>query len=128
MREVGKITSISLNLQRHRQLLPSRKARGKRDRHRRVLRRAVVGQRDDGTRPGHRSFRHINDNSTTPHEPRRGLGRAAHERGDGRSRRHREDDAAAQRVVDVLQSISCLSTHVIISMRERVFTEQASLF
>ena len=71
MREVGKITSISLNLQRHRQLLPSRKARGKRDCHRRLPRRAVVGQGHDGARPGHRPFRHINDNSAAAHEPRR---------------------------------------------------------
>ena len=91
---------LALNLQRHRQLLPSRKARGKRDCHRRLPRRAVVGQRHDSARPGNRPFRHINDNSAATHEPRRGLGRAAHERGDGRSRRHRDDDAAAQRVVE----------------------------
>ena len=63
-------------------------------------RRAIVGKRHDRARPGHRPFRHINDNSAATHEPRRGLGRAAHERGDGRSRRHRDDDAAAQRVVE----------------------------
>ena len=91
---------ISLDLQRHRQLLPRRKARGKRDRHRRVPRVTVVRERYDCARPGHRPFRHINDNSAATHEPRRGLGRAAHERRYSRSRRHRDDDATAQRVVE----------------------------
>ena len=91
---------LALNLQRHRQLLPSRKARGKRDRHRRVPRGAVVRKRDDGSRSGHRPFRHINDNAAAAHEPRRGLGRATDERRYSRSRRHRDDDTAAQRVVE----------------------------
>ena len=88
---------LALNLQRHRQLLPSRKARGKRDRHRRVPRRAVVGQRHDGARPGRRPRGHINNNAAAADKPRRGLGRAAHERRYSRSRRNCDHDAAAER-------------------------------